>query len=81
MGRPSGSRRAAEWIKMTTGRVDRDDHGRGKQRGIDGRDKDEDNISGQNGNRRDGGRGELAAAVTGRGSVGAGTLKPAMIPC
>jgi hypothetical protein len=29
----------------------------------------------------DGGRGELAAAVTSRGSVGAGTLKPALIPC
>jgi hypothetical protein len=66
---------------MTTGGVDRDDHRRGKQRGIDGRDKDEDNISGQNGNRRDRGQGEMAAAITGRGSVGAGTLKLALIPC
>jgi hypothetical protein len=29
----------------------------------------------------DGGRGELTAVVTSRGSVGAGTLKPALIPC
>jgi hypothetical protein len=28
-----------------------------------------------------GGRGDLAAAVTSRGSVGAETLKPALIPC
>jgi hypothetical protein len=29
----------------------------------------------------DDGRGELAAAVTSRGPVGAKTLKPALIPC
>jgi hypothetical protein len=29
----------------------------------------------------DGGRGELAAVITSRGSVGVGTLKPALIPC